>query len=65
MEAVWRLVRWQPGWHVWERKKAEFAAAGPGRRKQLVTAMARLLAIDIWRLYTGRTTMGKLGFEPA
>lgn len=65
VEAVWRLLRWQPGWHVWEKKKEAFAAAGPGRRKQLVTAMARLLAIDIWRLYTGQTTMEKLGLKPA
>ena len=58
-------MRWQPGWHVWEKRKAAFAAAGPGRRKQMVTAMARQLAIDIWRLYTGQTTMAKLGLTPA
>lgn len=65
VEAAWRLMRWQPNWHVWEKRKAAFAAAGPGRRKQMVTAMARLLAIDIWRLYTGQTTMAKLGLAPA
>ncbi len=65
VEAAWRLIRWQPGWHAWEKRKAAFAAAGPGRRKQLVAAMARVLAVDIWRLYTGQTTLEKLGLRPA
>lgn len=27
--------------------------------------MARLIAVDLWRLYTGQTTMKKLGLKPA
>ena len=65
VEATWRLIRWQSDWHVWKKKQQAFAQAGPGRRKQLITAMARLLAIDIWRLYTGQTTPSKLGLKPA
>jgi len=65
VEAVWRLIKWQPNWHVWLKKKDEFLNASPARKKQLITAMARLLAIDIWRLYTDQTTLTKLGLIPA
>jgi len=65
VEAVWRLIQWQPDWHAWQKKKKEFVQASGARKKQLVTAMARLLAIDIWRLYTNRTTLSNLGLIPA
>ena len=32
-----------------------------GRKKQLVTALARGFGVDWWRLQTGQTTPGKLG----
>ena len=65
VEAVWRLIKWQPKWHIWLKKKDEFLSASAARKKQLVTAMARLLAIDIWRLYTNQTSLTKLGLIPA
>ena len=65
VEAVWRLIRWQPDWYAWQKWKSDFARASGGRRKQIVVAMARTLAIDLWRLATGQTSLNKLGFLPA
>ena len=56
IEAVWRLLRWQPAYAP-IRKLA--AATGRARRK-LAVAAARRLAIDLWRLATGQTTAEKL-----
>ena len=39
--------------------------ADPGRsaaaRKKAIVAIARQLAVDLWRLFTGQTTADKLG----
>jgi transposase len=56
IEAVWRLLRYQPAYAP-IRKLA--AAVGRARRK-LAVAAARRLAIDLWRLATGQTTAEKL-----
>lgn len=56
IEAVWRLLKWQPMYPP-IRKLA--AATGRVRRK-LAVAAARRLAVDLWRLATGQTTMQKL-----
>ncbi len=61
VEAAWRLIRWQPDWYAWKKWRGEFARASGGRRKQIVVALARTLAVDMWRLYTGQTDMEKLG----
>lgn len=63
VEATWRLLRWQPEWIRWVRMKTKWEAAGPARRKQLLVALARQLAVDLWRLATGRTTLEKLGLQ--
>jgi transposase len=65
VEAAWRLLRWQPDWHAWKKRRPAFQQAGAGRRKQIVLAMARQLAIDLWRIQTGRTTMERLGLTAA
>ena len=65
VEAAWRLIKWQPDWYVWKKWKKDFARASAGRRKQIVVALARTLAIDLWRLATGQTTMEKLGLQLA
>lgn len=61
IEAVWRLLRWQPDYPP-IRKLA--AARGRARRK-LAVAAARRLAVDLWRLATGQTTAAKLGLAMA
>lgn len=63
VEAVWRLSMWQPDYAP-VRKLAEGIARGAARRK-LAVAAARRLAIDLWRLATGQTTLEKLHLTPA
>jgi transposase len=65
VEAVWRLIRFQPGWHSWKKWQQRYEEAPKWRRNQIVVAMARQLIIDLWRLRTERTTMEALGWTPA
>jgi hypothetical protein len=63
VETVWRMMRWQPDYHGF-RKWApvlQNAKASAAARKKAVVAIARQLAIDLWRLFTDQTTAEKLG----
>lgn len=64
VEAVWRFLRWQPGWHAAQRMKVKLAG-GSAMKKKTVVALARLLAIDLWRWRTGRATFEDLGWVAA
>jgi transposase len=64
VEAVWRFLRWQPQWQAAQRMKVKLAG-GSAMRKKTVVALARLLAIDLWRWRTGRATFEALGWVPA
>ena len=64
VEAVWRFLKWQPGWKAAQRMKVKLAA-GTAMRKKTVIALARQLAIDLWRWRTGRCTMADLGWVAA
>jgi transposase len=64
VEAVWRFLRWQPGWKAVQRMKVKLAD-GSAMRKKTVIALARLLAIDLWRWRTGRATFEDLGWIAA
>jgi transposase len=64
VEAVWRFLKWQPGWKAAQRMKVKLAD-GPSMRKKTVIALARQLAIDLWRWRTGRCTMEELGWVAA
>lgn len=65
VELAWRMVYWQPnytGLRVWKRY-----CAGPGpvhkrRKKVAVVALARQLAVDIWKWQTGKATPQQLGW---
>ena len=61
IEAVWRLLRYQPGWHVY-KKLIEKIKAGAAMRKKMVVGLARQLAVDLWRWRTGRCSLEQLGF---
>jgi transposase len=64
VEAVWRLTRFEPAWRGFEKFPELFdKKAGSRKRRRLVVAAARLLAIDLWRLETGQTDAAKLGFK--
>ena len=63
VECVWLLMMWNPNYRglVKWRPKLEAAAANKSSTKKIVVAIARELAVDWWRLRTGRTTMENLG----
>ena len=64
VEAVHRFLKWQPTWHAAQKFKARLAA-GQALKKKTIVALARLLAIDLWRWRTGRATLADLGLIPA
>ena len=68
IEAAWRMVRYQPAWRglkkFGEVLKKDSKASKTLRRKAIV-AVARLLAIDLWRLETAQCRLEDLGFTPA
>lgn len=62
VEAIWRLLVWQPAYPPLQRVRA---ACGRRARKRAVTAAARRLAIDLWRLHTGQCMAEQLGLKLA
>jgi transposase len=62
VEAAWRLVRFQPGYRAVAKWREALLAASQARRKKIIVAIARQLAVDLWRLDTGRATAQQLGF---
>jgi len=64
VEAVWRFLKWQPNWKAAQRMKIKLAD-GLAMRKKAVIALARRLAIDLWRWRTGRCPLADLGLVPA
>jgi transposase len=64
VELAWRMNRFQPNCPLirkWGRiLKAPHAAKS--KRKQAIVAVARQLAVDIWKWQTGRTTPEALGW---
>ena len=60
VEAVWRLLQWQPDYPPLRKLRA---ATGKRTRKRLVVAAARRLAIDLWRINTGQCPPEKLGLK--
>lgn len=68
VEAVWRLIRLQPGWKRLDKVRARLAAnvgQSASAKKKLAVALARELAVDLWRLNTRRCTLAELGFAAA
>lgn len=62
IEAVWRLLRWQPKYPPLRR----LIESHPGRsRRKAAVAVARRLAIDLWRLATGKATLEAIGLSTA
>lgn len=62
VEAVWRLLKWQPQWHA-RQKYLEKLKHGKSLKKKMAVALARQLAIDLWRWRTRRATAAELGFR--
>jgi transposase len=62
VEAVWRLLKWQPQWHARQKYLAKLKL-GASLKKKMAVALARQLAIDLWRWRTGRASAAELGFR--
>ena len=64
VELAWRLVRFQPNYHPvrkWRQILAKGALATGAARKKAIVAVARQLAVDLWRIKTGRLRAEQLG----
>ena len=63
VEAAWRLLRYQPAYRPVAKWREAFLAtpSSPARRKKMIVAIARQLAVDLWRIDTGRVTAAQLG----
>ena len=66
VELAWRLVRFQPEYPPIQKRRsilAQGAQATGAARKKAIVAVARQLAVDLWRLHTGRCTAEQLGLR--
>jgi len=66
IELAWRVVYWQPqyrGLRVWKRFCGGTRPVHKRRRKIAIVALARQLAVDLWRWQTGTATVQELGWE--
>jgi transposase len=64
VELAWLLPRYQPNYKALARWKWVFDPAGkapPSMRKKAVVALGRHLAVDLWRIRTGRMKPQDLG----
>ena len=64
VELAWRLVRFQPNYRPvvkWRAILAKGALATGAARKKAIVAVARQLAVDLWRIKTGRLRAEELG----
>ena len=66
VELAWRLVRFQPNYKPvikWRQTLCRGALATGAARKKAIVAVARQLAVDLWRIRTGRLSAEKLGLS--
>ena len=66
VECAWRMVRFQPQYPPVHKRLALLAKGSPvpgAVRKKAIVAVARRLAVDLWRLHTGRSTAQQLGLS--
>ena len=66
VELAWRMVRFQPHYRAvrkWNARLRKAQLTTGAARKKAIVALARQLAIDLWRIRTGRLTPEALGLE--
>ena len=63
VELAWLMVRYQPDYPPVQRWREVMASKNRPARKKAIVAVARRLAVDLWRLETGRATAGELGLR--
>ena len=68
VECAWRMVRFQPNYPPVKKRLsvlAKGARATGAQRKKAIVAVARHLAVDLWRIHTGRRSAAQLGLTNA
>jgi len=68
VECAWRMVRFQPNYPPVKKRLsvlAKGARATGAQRKKAIVAVARHLAVDLWRIHTGRCSAAQLGLNNA
>ena len=66
VELAWRMVRFQPHYRAvgkWKERLSKGVLTTGAARKKAIVAVARQLAVDLWRIRTGRLTPEQLGLE--
>jgi transposase len=69
VECAWRMVRFQPNYPPVKKRLAILAPQSRGgratgaQRKKAIVAVARHLAVDLWRIHTGRCSAAQLGLK--
>jgi transposase len=65
VEGAWRLVVFQPDYRPVKKWRAALLdrKISPSRRKKIIIAIARIFAVDWWRVRTGRCQAQALGFK--
>jgi transposase len=65
VELAWLLPRYQSGYLPLLQWKSVLAGTNRSAKKKAIVALARRLAVDLWRINTGKTTAEKLGLRLA
>jgi len=68
VECAWRMVRFQPNYPPVKKRLAilaKGARATGAQRKKAIVAVARQLAVDLWRIHTARCSAAQLGLNNA
>jgi transposase len=65
VELAWLLPKYQAGYLPLLQWKAVLSGTNRPAKKKAIVALARRLAVDLWRIGTGRTTPEKLGLRLA
>jgi len=66
VELAWRIVRFQPQYVAlrrWGPVLQEDKRSSPAARKKAIVALARRLAVDLWRIALGRKKAEELGLR--
>jgi transposase len=65
VEGAWRLVVFQPEYRPVKKWRTVLLdkKSSSGRRKKIIIAIARIFAVDWWRIRTGRCTAEALGLK--
>jgi transposase len=64
VELAWRMIRFQSHYHAvrkWNERLRKGQLTTGAARKKAIVALARQLAVDLWRIRTGRLTADQLG----